>query len=171
MEMLNFMISGSRLRVKEEKEGSSMAPGSPPTPPHTPQSPSRQSSNAANLSSSQSSNAGSPSVAQAVIGNIAPQQPQPGLAGGTGAPTAEQNQALIQFLQQNPNLLAQNPALAHMLLQQNLRGRRSTSLMFGDDLDEVTNQEIFSCIVFTACLQIILLFIVVTFFIIWIFKS
>ncbi|KAK0086103.1 hypothetical protein PV325_003776 [Microctonus aethiopoides] len=31
-----------KVKVKEEKETSSMAPGSPPTPPHTPQSPPRQ---------------------------------------------------------------------------------------------------------------------------------
>ncbi|XP_029680634.1 uncharacterized protein LOC115246139 isoform X1 [Formica exsecta] len=116
-----------RVKVKEEKDASSMAPGSPPTPPHTPQSPQRAIPSLGNLSQScQTSNANSPNLQQ--------QQPQPqqhqsqeqqhhSLHAMANSPLNQilvQNPALAQLLQQNPAILSQNPQLAQ-LLQQNLQ--------------------------------------------------
>ncbi|XP_066597426.1 zinc finger protein castor homolog 1-like isoform X2 [Prorops nasuta] len=59
---LNPTTGQERLRLKDDKESSAMAPGSPPTPPHTPQSPPRQNP-PANLSQScQTPNASSPGL-------------------------------------------------------------------------------------------------------------
>ncbi|XP_011346797.1 zinc finger protein castor homolog 1 isoform X2 [Ooceraea biroi] len=121
-----------KLKVKVEKDASSMAPGSPPTPPHTPQSPQRAIPPLGNLSQScQTSNANSPNLQQ----QQPPQQQQQSqqqhqsqdqqhsLHAMANSPLSQilvQNPALAQLLQQNPAILSQNPQLAQ-LLQQNLQ--------------------------------------------------
>lgn len=120
-------VSG-KVKVKEEKDASSMAPGSPPTPPHTPQSPPRHNPPPGNLSQScQTSNTNSPSLQQQQQQqqqqeSHQQQQPQ-SLHAMANSPLSQilvQNPALAQLLQQNPAILSQNPQLAQ-LLQQNLQ--------------------------------------------------
>ncbi|XP_017759934.1 PREDICTED: uncharacterized protein LOC108550661 isoform X1 [Eufriesea mexicana] len=109
-----------KVKVKEEKDASSMAPGSPPTPPHTPQSPPRHNPPPSNLSQScQTSNANSPNLQQ----QQQQQQQHQSLHAMANTPLSQilvQNPALAQLLQQNPAILSQNPQLAQ-LLQQNLQ--------------------------------------------------
>ncbi|KAK9307076.1 hypothetical protein QLX08_002415 [Tetragonisca angustula] len=134
-----------KVKVKEEKDASSMAPGSPPTPPHTPQSPPRHNPPPSNLSQScQTSNANSPNLQQQQQqqqqhqhqhqqqqqqqqqhqeSNQQQQQQQQSLHTAANTPLSQilvQNPALAQLLQQNPAILSQNPQLAQ-LLQQNLQ--------------------------------------------------
>ncbi|KAJ8686612.1 hypothetical protein QAD02_022406, partial [Eretmocerus hayati] len=120
-----FQLSGGKLRVKEEKDASSTAPGSPPTPPHTPQSPSRQ-GNAANSNSGNPSSSGSPSNVQqqqqaaAAVAAAAAMGLHPGLVGSSLSQILAQNPALAQLLQQDPSVLTRSPQLAQ-LLQQSLQ--------------------------------------------------
>ncbi|XP_051165565.1 uncharacterized protein LOC127284252 isoform X1 [Leptopilina boulardi] len=111
-----------KVKVKEEKEASSMAPGSPPTPPHTPQSPPRQNSSS---QSSQTQNANSPiiSIQQQGVNNSPLSQ------------ILVQNPALAQLLQQNPSILTQNPQLAQ-LLQQNFHVQMGNVLFQGARRDD-----------------------------------
>ncbi|XP_015439123.1 PREDICTED: zinc finger protein castor homolog 1-like [Dufourea novaeangliae] len=132
----------AKVKVKEEKDASSMAPGSPPTPPHTPQSPPRHNPPPSNnLSQScQTSNTNSPSLQQQQQHHQQQQHPeqqqqqhhhhhhnQPQTQQSAHAMASSplnqilvQNPALAQLLQQNPAILTQNPQLAQ-LLQQNLQ--------------------------------------------------
>ncbi|XP_060828207.1 uncharacterized protein LOC132913708 isoform X3 [Bombus pascuorum] len=119
-----------KVKVKEEKDASSMAPGSPPTPPHTPQSPPRHNPPPSNLSQScQTSNANSPNLQQQQQqhqqqeSNQQQQQQHQSLHAMANTPLSQilvQNPAVAQLLQQNPAILSQNPQLAQ-LLQQNLQ--------------------------------------------------
>ncbi|XP_063985247.1 uncharacterized protein LOC135166671 isoform X2 [Diachasmimorpha longicaudata] len=106
-----------KVKVKEEKDGSSMAPGSPPTPPHTPQSPSRQPNPPGNLSQSSQTQSTSPNIPN----------PLQTLANSPLSQILIQNPALAQLLQQNPAILSQNPQLAQ-LLQQNLQAHMGNVL-------------------------------------------
>ncbi|XP_076293620.1 zinc finger protein castor homolog 1 isoform X2 [Lasioglossum baleicum] len=133
-----------KVKVKEEKDASSMAPGSPPTPPHTPQSPPRHNPPPSNLSQScQTSNANSPSLQQQQHQQQHPQQQQQhqepphqqhqqqqslhAMANTSLSQILVQNPALAQLLQQNPAILSQNPQLAQ-LLQQNLQVQMGSAL-------------------------------------------
>lgn len=125
------------MKVKEEKDASSMAPGSPPTPPHTPQSPQRAIPSLGNLSQScQTSNANSPNLQQqqqqqqSQQHQSQEQQQQHPIHAVTNSPLSQilvQNPALAQLLQQNPAILSQNPQLAQ-LLQQNLQAQMGSVL-------------------------------------------
>ncbi|KYN32959.1 Transcription factor castor [Trachymyrmex septentrionalis] len=131
-----------KMKVKEEKDASSMAPGSPPTPPHTPQSPQRAIPSLSNLSQScQTSNANSPNLQQQQQQQQSQQhqsqeqqqqqqQQQHPIHAVTNSPLSQilvQNPALAQLLQQNPAILSQNPQLAQ-LLQQNLQAQMGSVL-------------------------------------------
>lgn len=120
---LSYLFPG-KVKVKEEKEASSMAPGSPPTPPHTPQSPPRQNTSGNLSQSSQTPNASSPNIQQ--------------LQGVNNSPLSQilvQNPALAQLLQQNPTILTQNPQLAQ-LLQQNFQVQMGNVLFQGARRDD-----------------------------------
>lgn len=126
---MQIFVTG-KVKVKEEKDASSMAPGSPPTPPHTPQSPPRHNPPPSNLSQScQTSNANSPNLQQQQQqqqqqeSNQQQQQQHQSLHAMANTPLSQilvQNPAVAQLLQQNPAILSQNPQLAQ-LLQQNLQ--------------------------------------------------
>ncbi|XP_057320750.1 uncharacterized protein LOC130664708 isoform X1 [Microplitis mediator] len=132
-----------RVRVKEEKEASSTAPGSPPTPPHTPQSPPRSANNPSGISqSSQPITSTSPSLNQNQQHHH--QQHQLGqhalhnLANSPLSQILSSNPALAQLLQQNPAILSQNPQLAQ-LLQESLQSHMGNVLFSPgrrDDSDE-----------------------------------
>ncbi|XP_033230377.1 uncharacterized protein LOC117181619 isoform X2 [Belonocnema kinseyi] len=111
--------SQGKVKVKEEKVASSMAPGSPPTPPHTPQSPPRQHP-PGNLSQSSQTPASSPSI----------QHPHQGVTSSPLSQILVQTPALAQLLQQNPAILTQNPQLAQ-LLQQNFQVQMESVLFQG----------------------------------------
>ncbi|CAD6217082.1 GSCOCG00004661001-RA-CDS [Cotesia congregata] len=111
-----------RVRVKEEKDASSTAPGSPPTPPHTPQSPPRSVHNPSGMQSSQPITSTSPSLQ-----SHHHQQQLQNLANSPLSQILSSNPALAQLLQQNPAILSQNPQLAQ-LLQQNLQAHMGNVL-------------------------------------------
>ncbi|KAH0547243.1 hypothetical protein KQX54_017933 [Cotesia glomerata] len=116
-----FIIT-DRVRVKEEKDASSTAPGSPPTPPHTPQSPPRSVHNPSGMQSSQPITSTSPSLQ-----SHHHQQQLQNLANSPISQILSSNPALAQLLQQNPAILSQNPQLAQ-LLQQNLQAHMGNVL-------------------------------------------
>ncbi|XP_018398806.1 PREDICTED: zinc finger protein castor homolog 1-like [Cyphomyrmex costatus] len=129
-------LAQGKIKIKEEKDASSMAPGSPPTPPHTPQSPQRAIPSLSNLSQScQTSNANSPNLQQQQQSQQhqlqeQQQQQQHPVHAMTNSPLSQilvQNPALAQLLQQNPAILSQNPQLAQ-LLQQNLQAQMGSVL-------------------------------------------
>ncbi|KAK0175737.1 hypothetical protein PV327_009464 [Microctonus hyperodae] len=133
--------TSGKVKVKEEKETSSMAPGSPPTPPHTPQSPPRQNL-PCNLSQTSQTTAssvipmtntttatGTTPITNSSSQSSSPQQQQqvhshPNQTIGNSPlnQILTQNPALAQLLQQNPAILSQNPQLAQ-LLQQNIQAQ------------------------------------------------
>ena len=130
----SYYIFPGKVKVKEEKEASSMAPGSPPTPPHTPQSPPRQNP-PGNLSQSSQTPASSPSI----------QHPLQGVNNLPLSQILVQNPALAQLLQQNPAILAQNPQLAQ-LLQQNFQVQMGSVLFQGARRDDGEDARV-SCLI------------------------
>ncbi|XP_034951460.1 uncharacterized protein [Chelonus insularis] len=130
-----------KVKVEEDKEASSTAPGSPPTPPHTPQSPSRQIPSGHLSQSSQTANSTSPSL---------PAHFQT-LANSPLSQILSQNPALAQLFQQNPSLLAQNPQLTQ-LLQQNLQAHIGNIFSQNNKKDE--SEEVPSTIASLAAMKV-----------------
>ncbi|XP_036148361.1 uncharacterized protein LOC105829072 isoform X3 [Monomorium pharaonis] len=166
-------VQVGKIKVKEEKDASSMAPGSPPTPPHTPQSPQRAIPSLGNLSQScQTSNANSPNLQQQHQQQHQQQQQQSQQHQSqeqqqqqqqhsmqhamTNLPLSQilvQNPALAQLLQQNPTILSQNPQLAQ-LLQQNLQAQMGNVLFQNVRREESENSRVPPTIASLAAMKV-----------------